>query len=128
MQLTIDPSSPLPPYEQIRSRIAELARAGELPVGHRLPTVRALATELGLAVNTVARAYRELEGDGVVETRGRHGTLIAAAGDAAHRLAAVAAATYAERVQRLGLPREEAQAAVVTALGVVYGCPPPFQQ
>ncbi|WP_377271999.1 GntR family transcriptional regulator [Peterkaempfera sp. SMS 1(5)a] len=121
VQLSVDPSSPVPPYEQIRTRIAELARSGELPTGHRLPAVRALAAELGLAANTVARAYRELETDGVVETRGRHGTVIAAAGDAAQRHAAAAAADYARRALHLGLTQEEALRTAVTALRAAYG-------
>nr|BBJ54824.1 hypothetical protein SAVMC3_74530 [Streptomyces avermitilis] len=58
------------PYEQVRAQIAEQARSGELPVGYRLPTVRGLAESLGLAANTVAKAYRALESDGVIETRG----------------------------------------------------------
>ncbi|GAA2741419.1 MULTISPECIES: GntR family transcriptional regulator [Kitasatospora] len=120
MQLTVDHDSPTPPYEQVRAQIAERARSGELPVGLKLPTVRALAEELGLAANTVARAYRELEADGVVETHGRRGTLIAATGDTAHRLAAAAAAEYAERAARLGLTLEEAQAAALTALAAAY--------
>jgi DNA-binding transcriptional regulator YhcF (GntR family) len=121
VQLTIDHTAATPPYEQVRAQIAEGARSGDLPVGLRLPTVRALAEELGLAANTVARAYRELESDGVVETHGRRGTLIAAVGDSAHRLAAAAAAEYAERAHRLGITQEEAVAALRTALQVVYG-------
>jgi DNA-binding transcriptional regulator YhcF (GntR family) len=124
VQLSVDPSSAVPPYEQLRSRIAELARTGELPTGHRLPAVRALAAELGLAANTVARAYRELEADGVVETRGRHGTVIAAAGDAAQRQTAAAAAGYAQRAVHLGLSEQEALAAVTTALRVAYAQQP----
>ncbi|MDH6575089.1 GntR family transcriptional regulator [Kitasatospora sp. MAP5-34] len=121
MQLSIDHASATPPYEQVRAQIAEQAREGVLPTGLKLPTVRALAEELGLAANTVARAYRELESDGVVETHGRRGTLIAAAGDTAHRLAAAAAAEYAERAVRLGVSREEALAAVDGALRLAYG-------
>ncbi|MFE5580668.1 GntR family transcriptional regulator [Kitasatospora sp. NPDC056531] len=120
MQLSVDPSADTPPYEQIRAQIAERARSGEFPTGLRLPTVRALAEELGLAAGTVARAYRELEADGVVETHGRRGTLIAATGDTAHRLAAAAAGEYAERANRLGLSHADALAAVVTALGLAY--------
>ncbi|WP_326846329.1 GntR family transcriptional regulator [Streptomyces kaniharaensis] len=120
MQLTVDPASTTPPYEQIRAQIAERARSGELPVGLRLPTVRALAEELGLAAGTVARAYRELEADGVVETHGRRGTLIAATGDTAHRLAAAAATEYAERAHRLGLSPADALAAVETALRLAF--------
>ncbi|MGW6914005.1 GntR family transcriptional regulator [Kitasatospora sp. NPDC054939] len=121
MQLSVDPSSATPPYEQIRALIAERARSGELPTGLRLPTVRALAEELGVAAGTVARAYRELEADGVVETHGRRGTLVAAVGDTAHRLAATAAAEYAERAVRLGVSRDDALAAVETALRTAYG-------
>lgn len=64
-------------FDQIRSQIVDGVQAGTLAPGTRLPTVRDLAAELGLAVNTVARAYRELESAGVVETRRRFGTFIA---------------------------------------------------
>lgn len=120
MQLSVDHDAATPPYEQVRAQIAAQARSGALPTGLKLPTVRALAEELGLAANTVARAYRELEADGVVETHGRRGTLIAATGDTAHRLAAAAATDYATRAAHLGLTHAEALAAVTTALGVTY--------
>lgn len=109
-----------PPYEQVRAQISEQARSGVLPVGYRLPTVRGLAESLGLAANTVAKAYRALEADGVIETRGRNGTFVAAAGSAAEREAAAAASAYAERVRRLGLGEEEALAAVRDALRAAY--------
>ncbi|MFE2727768.1 GntR family transcriptional regulator [Kitasatospora sp. NPDC059327] len=120
MELSVDPAAATPPYEQIREQIAERARTGELPTGLRLPTVRALAERLGLAAGTVARAYRELEADGVVETHGRRGTLIAATGDTAHRLTAAAATEYAERVHRLGVSTADALAAVETALRLAH--------
>ncbi|PJE94874.1 GntR family transcriptional regulator [Streptomyces carminius] len=121
LRITVDPDAPTAPYEQLRAQIAEQARGGALPVGHRLPTVRALAGELGLAANTVAKAYRALEADGVIETRGRHGTFVAAAGDAAAREAAAAAAEYVRRARRLGLDRAAALAAVEAALRAGYG-------
>lgn len=108
------------PYEQVRAQIAEQARSGALPVGYRLPTVRGLAESLGLAANTVAKAYRALETDGVIETRGRNGTFVAAAGSAAEREAALAARAYADRVLRLGLSQEQAAAAVREALRAAY--------
>ncbi|MFD7708997.1 GntR family transcriptional regulator [Streptomyces sp. NPDC059785] len=108
-------------YEQVRAQISEQARSGALPVGYRLPTVRGLAESLGLAANTVAKAYRALEADGVIETRGRNGTVIAAAGAAAEREAAAAAAAYAERVRRLGLAEGAARDAVRDALRAAYG-------
>ncbi|MGW4491977.1 GntR family transcriptional regulator [Streptomyces sp. NPDC004376] len=121
MSLKIHIDDGAPPYEQVRAQISEQARAGVLPVGYRLPTVRGLAESLGLAVNTVAKAYRALEADGVIETRGRNGTYVAAAGSAASKEAAAAAQTYAERAHRLGLPEDEALAAVRDALRAAYG-------
>ncbi|MEU6876605.1 GntR family transcriptional regulator [Streptomyces sp. NPDC046712] len=121
LRITVDTDSSTAPYEQLRAQISERARSGALPVGYKLPTVRGLAEELGLAANTVAKAYKSLEADGVIETRGRHGTFVAAAGDAATRLAASAAATYAAEARRLGLTREAADSAVADALRATYG-------
>ncbi|MFF8386806.1 GntR family transcriptional regulator [Streptomyces kanasensis] len=121
LKLALDQDTATPPYEQLRAQIAEQARTGRLAVGAKLPTVRGLAQELGLAANTVAKAYRALEADGVIETRGRAGTFVAAAGDAAERHAAAAAATYVREARRLGLSRAEAQAAVAEALRAGYG-------
>lgn len=120
LQITVDPGSATAPFEQVRAQIADRARSGALPVGYKLPTVRGLAEELGLAANTVAKAYRALEADGVVETRGRHGTFVAAAGDAAQREAATAAQTYADRVLRLGLDPAAALDAVQEAIRAAY--------
>ena len=100
-----DPRSPVPPYEQVRAQVARLVQEGRLPPGTRLPTVRKLAGDLGLAVNTVARAYRELERDGVVVTRGRNGTLVTGTDESR---ALDAAAEYAARVRALGLPADRA--------------------
>ncbi|GHF40738.1 GntR family transcriptional regulator [Streptomyces mashuensis] len=121
LQISVDPDAPEPPYEQIRAGIAERARSGALPVGYKLPTVRGFAEELGLAANTVAKAYRALEADGVIETRGRNGTFVAAPGDTAAREAAAAARAFAERARRLGLDRDTALGAVQDALRAVYG-------
>ncbi|MFJ8078654.1 GntR family transcriptional regulator [Streptomyces sp. NPDC096176] len=120
LNITIDPDAPDAPYEQLRAQISEQARSGALPVGHRLPTVRGLAEQLGLAANTVAKAYRALESDGVIETRGRHGTFVAAAGDAAERQAAAAAAVYAAQVRRLGLSAEAAVGVAGEAIRAAY--------
>lgn len=120
LRITVDTASSTAPYEQLRAQIAERARSGALPVGYKLPTVRGLAEDLGLAANTVAKAYKSLEADGVIETRGRLGTFVAAAGDAAARRAASAAATYVTEAKRLGLTREAAAAAITDALRATY--------
>ena len=78
-----------------------------LKPGTRLPTVRELAGWLGLAVNTVARTYRELESAGIVETRGRFGTFVARA-DPADAAMAAAADAYLETARALGLGKVEA--------------------
>ena len=77
MILEIDDRSAVPPYEQLRQQVTALVRAGVLTTGVRLPAIRQLANDLGLAGGTVARAYRELENDGIVTTHGRHGTVVA---------------------------------------------------
>jgi DNA-binding transcriptional regulator YhcF (GntR family) len=112
--LPLDPAAPEPPFEQLRSQIARRAEAGELPAGSKLPTVRALAAQLDLAVNTVARAYRELEADGVVVTEGRRGTFIAMAAGRSPD-AAASAAEYVATARRLGLTLTEATSLVERA-------------
>jgi DNA-binding transcriptional regulator YhcF (GntR family) len=114
--IAVDPASHVPPFEQVRSQLEQLADDGTLPAGHRLPTVRRMADDLGLAANTVARAYRELEQAGVVETRGRHGTFVAVRGADVERAAAHAAAQYAKAVRGLGLGAEHAVELVRIAL------------
>lgn len=74
--LRIDPGSGVPPYEQLRGQLVAQITHGELPPGTRLPPVRRLANDLGLAPNTVARTYRELEASGFVRTAGRNGTIV----------------------------------------------------
>lgn len=73
----VDTASPVPPYEQIRAQLAALITTGRLPEGRRLPTVRQLAADLGLAAGTVARAYRELEAASLIHTRRGAGTRVA---------------------------------------------------
>ncbi|MCL3861417.1 GntR family transcriptional regulator [Actinotalea sp. K2] len=99
--LVVDPASHVPPYEQVRAQIDTLVSQGGLVPGHRLPTVRRLAEDLGLAANTVARAYRELEQNGVVITRGRAGTFVALRGADREREARIAAGQFAQRVREL---------------------------
>jgi DNA-binding transcriptional regulator YhcF (GntR family) len=115
--ITIDTASAVPPYEQVRAQLAAQISERRLAVGARLPTVRRLAGDLGLAVNTVARAYRELEEAGLVETRGRAGTFVSAAGERSRAVAMKAAREYAAIVRALGLDGAEALSIVGAALG-----------
>ena len=108
--IDLDDSSSTPPYEQIRAQLAARVDNGALQPGDRLPTVRRLAEDLGVAANTVARAYRELEQSGVIETRGRRGSFVT--GDQVARQAKQAAADYLARARALGLSPAEALALV----------------
>lgn len=104
--ITLDPSDDVAPYEQVRSQLAAQIETRVLPAGRRLPTVRKLAEDLGIAANTVARAYRELEQAGLIETRGRAGTFVS--GDGVEQEARAAAIEYVDRVRGLGLTSTEA--------------------
>ena len=122
MLIEVDTASAVPAYEQIRAQIETMVGSGLLTTGAPLPTIRQLAADLGLAVNTVARAYRELESAGTVISRVRHGTVIA---DTAHgrvpaaeteRRLSDAAAAYALVCRQLGVSVEDAVSAVRTHL------------
>ena len=114
--ISINSHSATPQYEQLRVQFMEEVKSGALAAGTRIPTVRKLAEDLGLAPNTVARAYRELEADGFIETRGRNGSFVSAQGDAADKHAQEAARAYADRIQKLGIPRDRALGYVTAAL------------
>ena len=103
----IDAASPTPVFEQIIEQLRRGAVQGSLPAGTRLPAVRALAGELGVAVNTVAKAYRQLEAEGTVATGGRNGTTIAALADAEPTRVAEAARTLIARARDAGLSRDQ---------------------
>lgn len=82
--ISVDLDSATPPYEQIRAQVTSLIALGALAAGTRLPTVRRLAADLGIAAGTVARAYRELEQAGLIETRRRNGSVVAGPPAAGH--------------------------------------------
>lgn len=106
--LSVDPTSGVPPYEQLRRQVVEQVAVGSLRPGDRLPPVRRLAEDLGLAAGTVARAYRELEAAGAVETRGRAGTVVATTGDRVQQRAQEAALAYLAALGQLGLDATDA--------------------
>jgi GntR family transcriptional regulator len=74
--LSVDPDRALPVYEQVREQIKRMVAAGTLTAGTRLPTIRQLATDLGLAKGTIERAYELLEADTVIAMRGREGSFV----------------------------------------------------
>ncbi|NCD16354.1 MAG: GntR family transcriptional regulator [Actinobacteria bacterium] len=114
--ITVDVTSGVPPYEQIRTQIASLIATGALPAGTRLPTVRDLATDLGVAVGTVARAYRELEAAGLVTSRRRTGTVVAAGGTVGDAPVQAAVSALVAAARRSGLADDDVLALVRGAL------------
>lgn len=114
--IVIDSASPVPPFEQLRVQLARQIQNHTLAVGTRLPTIRRLAADLGLAVNTVGRAYRELEEAGLIETRGPAGSFVSAAGEKGRERASRAAAEYAAVIASVGIDTNEALRIVQAAL------------
>lgn len=103
--LHIDAASSTPPFEQLRRQLIDQIMGRELAAGTKLPSVRAMAETLSLAPNTVARAYKELEAEGYLLTKGRGGTLvapIAAADDATAQHATELARDYVANMRQLG--------------------------
>lgn len=95
----IDQHSAVPPFEQLKNQILERVRNGNLMSGTKLPTVRSAANSLGLAINTVARAYKELEEQRIIETHGRQGSFVRASVDEfAERMRAAADNFVAEAI------------------------------
>lgn len=114
-RIAVDPDSGVAPWRQVRDQLLHLIRVGALPVGARLPTIRQLAGDLGLAAGTVARVYRELETAGVLRTARRQGTVVAGVPAAHGDELARAAAEFAARAAELGADPHTATAAVFAA-------------
>ena len=113
MNVTIDPDAGTPPYEQIRTQVARMVGGGVLAPGARLPTIQQLANDLALAPGTVARAYKELERDGIVVSKRRKGTMIS---DAPPKVSTreiraeldAAAQRFALEIRQLGADHDDA--------------------
>ena len=107
VSVTLDMLSATPPYEQVRSQIAGHIRTGSIRAGEKLPVVRALAADLGVATNTVARASRELEAGGLFSTRRRVGTIVQAVPAPASAALRLQATTFVRDARNAGLADEE---------------------
>jgi GntR family transcriptional regulator len=108
-KVAIDAAAATPPFEQLREALIAQIVSGELSAGTKLPPVRAFATEIGLAANTVARSYKELEAAGFVQTLGRNGTVVASRlDDASLQLRALELTReYVAAMTALGVPQAE---------------------
>ncbi len=109
--ITVDESSPVPPFEQIREQLGDLIRTGAMEAGQRLPSIRQLAGDLRVAAGTVARAYSELEAAGLLELSRATGARVRPGHDVPENIRR-AAADFAAGARDQSLTLEE-------ALGVV---------
>jgi len=78
LSFSISPASDVPIFRQVMQHIQRAVASGRLAVGAQLPAVRALAEDLVINPNTVARAYQELIREGVVESRSGVGVFVTA--------------------------------------------------
>ncbi len=118
MIVQLDSTLALPVFEQLRSQIERLITSKQLRPGAKLPPIRQLASDLGLARGTVNKVYDMLARDGLVETSGRHGTIVL---DTSHLTTSTsdlvaAADTLALVTRQLGLSGEEAHDELTRAL------------
>jgi GntR family transcriptional regulator len=110
---TVDPHTGVPIYLQVVEQVKRSVALGVLAPGERLPTVKQLATDLTINPNTVARAYRELERDGVIETSVGRGSFVSqngAGNKAAAALIHVASSavdTAVREAKSMGLGRSQ---------------------
>jgi GntR family transcriptional regulator len=116
----LDGRSNVVPYLQIVEQVRHALRTGQLETGDRLPTVREVAESLSVNPNTVLKAYRQLEHDGLVEGRPGQGTFIvrSLAGPSLVSQAALRREllTWLRKARRAGLQHEDIQALIGTTL------------
>ena len=117
--ITIDTGSAVPPYQQIRDTVIAQIEAGQLSPETKRPPVRRLAADLGIAANTVAKAYRQLEVEGRVRGEGRKGTIVASpvGEDAAQEEGLALAQSFVQSMRDLGHDPDVIVAMVHRALG-----------
>jgi GntR family transcriptional regulator len=118
--LTVDSQLEIPPYQQVVEQIRAAIERGELPPESPLPTVRQLAGDLGIAPNTVARAYSELQSEGWLVGDGRRGTRVAGHMPQLNRKARLRSlretvAAFAESLRNRGFSADEIAAELARA-------------
>lgn len=127
---TVDPRSGVPLYLQLIEQVKRAVALGALAAGEQLPTVKALALDLTINPNTVARVYRELERDGVIETSPGRGSFVRADGDPAsdsrRMVGQVAEQSLADAIREarsLGLGRGDVETLLAQLLDRWYPAP-----
>jgi GntR family transcriptional regulator len=120
IEFHLDPSSGVATYLQIVQQVREALRLGVLGVGDQLPTVREVVADLAINPNTVAKAYRDLEREGLVVARQGRGTFVAStlASPALHKHGSLREELeeWLEKARRAGLDEESIRALVSATL------------
>jgi GntR family transcriptional regulator len=116
----LEPRSNVPPYLQLVEQVRRALRTGALVAGDRMPTVREVAEAIAINPNTVLKAYRELEHEGVVEGRPGVGTFVirslAGPSLASHDALRRELVAWLRRAADAGLDREDVVALFETTL------------
>jgi GntR family transcriptional regulator len=117
MNFRLDSSSGVPFYRQVIDQVLLAVADGRLKPGSQLPTVRQLAVDLSVNLNTIAKAYREMEIRGIVQTQQGTGTFVAARSGAKSRERRKALQDLVDRLiangEALGIPMEDLLEALV---------------
>ena len=111
LTITIDRQQEEPVYGQVAHQVRQLIASGALSPGMTLPSVRRLAGDLGVNLNTIARAYRMLESEGFLVIRGRSGVKVSAPAEvfehSAHAKLLEEMRTTLVRLRQAGVTRAE---------------------
>ncbi len=124
--ITIDESSGVPLWMQLRNRLVYLVVSGTFPPGMKLPTVRDLSSTLKVNYNTVSKVYRDIEKDGYVITRRGKGTFVAEINSDGYEAQDAKAAVdllidkFLEQCKELGLSETDAAEAVAKRAGGMF--------
>ncbi len=125
IEFHLDPRSGVATYLQLVQQVKEALRLGLLDVGDQLPTVREVVAELAINPNTVAKAYRELEREGLVDAQQGRGTFVrralAPASLQFHGVLRGELERWVESAQRAGLDSESIRALVTSTLREALG-------
>jgi GntR family transcriptional regulator len=118
VRIHIAPADGVPIYQQIVNQVRYLVASGRLAAGEEMPPIRALAEQLVVNPNTVARAYRELEAAGLVEKRRTAGTYVSGVGSRLsaqerRRILTARIDTLLAEARQLGVDLPEVQAMIV---------------
>lgn len=108
MIITLSPTGGTP-AEQVHGQLRGLIATGALAGGERLPSVRQLASDLGIATGTVAKAYRQLEDEGLVVSRVGAGTRVSRTASTVSQSVVDAARALASAARRDGMSPEDAE-------------------